>query len=97
MTGRSARGTRHVLLVGIWLASALGGQAAEGGSIGIAWREPDGTIVLRLRAEMAGARGQGLLRYAPGHPAYRDVARHLGPIPPRGTVPVRPFPRNAPR
>ncbi len=64
----------------------------DSGPIGVATREPDGTLVLTLRAEgEGGAVGDAQIRYAPSDPAYPDIARHLGPIPAGGSVPVRPF------
>ncbi|WP_416356538.1 hypothetical protein ACLNGM_21720 [Aureimonas phyllosphaerae] len=62
--------------------------------IGSAHREPDGTLVLWLRAESEDGSvvGHGELRYPPSHPDYDRVLRHLGPIPPGGAVLVQPFP-----
>lgn len=62
--------------------------------IGSAHREPDGTLVLWLRAESEDGSvvGHGELRYPPSHPDYDRVLRHLGSIPPGGAVLVRPFP-----
>lgn len=62
-------------------------------SIGSAHREPDGTLVLWLRAESEDGSvvGHGELRYAPSNPDYDRVLRHLGPIPPGGEVLVPPF------
>ena len=60
-------------------------------TIGVASQEADGTIVLTLRATGAGT-GDGLLRYPPSHPQYAAVKAHVGPIPPSGSVPVKPFP-----
>jgi hypothetical protein len=62
------------------------------GPIGVATQDPDGTLVLILRAEShVGAVGDAQIRYAPSDPAYAGIARHLGPIPPGGSVAVRPF------
>ncbi len=62
------------------------------GPIGVATREPDGSLVLILRAgSVGGAMGDARIRYALSDPAYPGIARHLGPIPPGGSVPVRPF------
>jgi hypothetical protein len=61
-------------------------------SIGQATMEPDGTIVLRLRAEgPGGMRGDGLFRYPPDHPQYRSVLDHLGGMRPGENKPVPPW------
>ncbi|MCA2980880.1 MAG: hypothetical protein INH41_16080 [Myxococcaceae bacterium] len=61
-------------------------------SIGAATMEPDGTIVLTLRAQgPGGMRGDGLLRYPPSHPQYQVVLAHLGGLSPGESKPVRPF------
>lgn len=67
---------------------------AEEAPIGSARMEPDGTLVLWLRAksEDGSIVGHGQLRYVPGNPDYRRVLRHLGPILPGSEVLVRPFP-----
>jgi hypothetical protein len=73
-------------------------QMSNGGTetaapIGTASQEADGTIVLMLRAEGAGgALGDAQMRYAPTDKDYAMVARHVGPIPKGGSVPVKPFP-----
>jgi hypothetical protein len=62
-------------------------------TIGVATQEPDGTIVLNLRADgPLEATGNALLRYPPSHPDYGMVKNHVGPIPPGGSVMVKPFP-----
>ena len=62
-------------------------------SIGEARMEPDGTIVLRLRAESAdGSVGEGLLRYPPADREYASVLEHLGGLEPGETKPVPPWP-----
>ncbi|RYE65033.1 MAG: hypothetical protein EOP17_14780 [Rhizobiaceae bacterium] len=63
-------------------------------SIGSAHREPDGTLVLWLRAtnEDGTVVGHGEFRYSPSDQNYDRVLRHLGPIPPGGKVLVLPFP-----
>ena len=63
-------------------------------SIGSAHREPDGTLVLWLRAtnEDGSVVGHGEFRYSPSDQHYDRVLRHLGPIPPGGEVLVLPFP-----
>jgi hypothetical protein len=61
-------------------------------SIGVATQEPDGTILLQLRAASDGdAVGDALVRYPPNDVNYTKIARHVGPIPRGGSVPVRPF------
>jgi hypothetical protein len=61
-------------------------------SIGVATQEADGTIVLQLRTPKgSGMVGDALVRYPPGDPNYQSIARHVGPIPRGGSVPVRPF------
>lgn len=63
-------------------------------TIGMAQKEADGTIVLTLRAEGAdGEVGDAQFRYPPGDKDYDMISRHVGPIPPGGDVPVRPFPK----
>lgn len=75
----------------LWLAAA-GPAARPPASIGMAQQEPDGTIVLTLRAELPGGGvGDAQIRYPPSDPHYREVARHVGPIPHGGSVLVRPF------
>jgi hypothetical protein len=60
--------------------------------IGVATQEADGTIVLQLRAEQdGGGMGDAQFRYAPTDKDYAMIARHVGPIPRGGSVPVRPF------
>lgn len=63
------------------------------GSIGSAYLEADGTLVLILRAEgPGGIRGDSLLRYPPAHARYQDVLRHLGGLNPGEQKPVPPWP-----
>ena len=55
--------------------------------------EPDGTIVLDLRAEgPGGIVGHGRLRYPKGHARYAEVLAHLGGLVPGETKAVRPWP-----
>ncbi|MBY0302507.1 MULTISPECIES: hypothetical protein [Sphingomonas] len=62
-------------------------------SIGTAMQEPDGTIVLSLRATgAAGASGDAVVRYPPNDPNYAAVKKHIGSIPENGSVEVKPFP-----
>lgn len=59
-------------------------------SIGQAWMDLDGTLVLDLRAE-AGP-GDGRLVVAPSHPDYHRVLAHLGNLRPGACCPVPPWP-----
>lgn len=60
--------------------------------IGVATQEADGTIVLQLRAEQEGGSvGDAQFRYTPTDKDYAMIARHVGPIPRGGSVPVKPF------
>jgi hypothetical protein len=61
-------------------------------SIGTATMSPDGTIVLQLRAEGPGVRGEGRIVYPPTHKDYADVLKHLGGLKPGETKPVAPWP-----
>jgi hypothetical protein len=64
-----------------------------GASIGLATMEPDGTIVLKLRAEGPGRMmGEGLLRYPPSHKDYNEVLTHIGGLKPGESKPVPPWP-----
>ncbi|NHT77709.1 hypothetical protein G8E10_18555 [Rhizobiaceae bacterium CRRU44] len=97
-------------LVGVLeaLAASANGRARSQGhapeppsakaSIGSAHREPDGTLVLWLRAESEAGSvvGHGEVRYPPSNQHYDRVLRHLGPIPPGGEVLVWPFPPHWP-
>jgi hypothetical protein len=65
--------------------------APETPSIGQATMEPDGTIVLRLRAVSPKAIGDALLRYPPDHPQYKSILDHLGGLQPGESKPVPPF------
>jgi hypothetical protein len=61
-------------------------------SIGVATMEPDGTIVLMLRAEAPGIVGDGRLTYPPSHKDYGEVMKHLGGLKPGESKPVPPWP-----
>jgi hypothetical protein len=55
--------------------------------------DPDGTIVMQLRAEAPGGTlGDGRLVYRPGDEDYRMLMHHLGGLKPGETKPVAPFP-----
>ena len=61
--------------------------------IGTASMQPDGTILLDLRATgPGGARGDARLAYPPGHRDYDMILRHLGGLRPGENKPVPPFP-----
>ena len=64
-------------------------------SIGSATMEADGTIVLQLRAEGPGMRGDALLRYPKGHKEYHNVLKHLGGLRPGESKAVPPWPEEA--
>ena len=53
------------------------GQAPAPASIGEATMEPDGTIVLRLRATGPDAVGEAVSRYTPDDPHYKSIRDHL--------------------
>lgn len=62
-------------------------------SIGMAAMEPDGTIVLWLRAEgTGGSIGDAAVRYPRTDPRYDQLLAHLGGLEPGQEKPVRPFP-----
>ena len=66
-------------------------------SIGVAWLESDGTLVMQLRAEDRGkALGDALLRYKPEDPAYHQMLAHIGNLKPGETKPVPPWPQGEP-
>jgi hypothetical protein len=59
----------------------------------VAWLEPDGTLVMQLRAETAGkAVGDALLRYKPDDLEYGRMLEHVGPLKPGERKPVPPWP-----
>jgi hypothetical protein len=61
-------------------------------SIGVAWLEPDRTLVMQLRAESKDkALGDALLRYKPDDPAYRRMLDHVGELKPGERKPVPPW------
>ena len=73
---------------------AFGGEPTSGpATIGTAQMKADGTIVLRLRAELpGGGSGEGQIVYPPTHPEYKKILEHVSPIAPGQTVLVRPWP-----
>ena len=74
--------------------AAFGGEPKkEPATIGTAEMKADGTIVLRLRAELpGGGSGEGELVYPSTHPDYKKILEHVSPIAPGQTVLVRPWP-----
>jgi hypothetical protein len=70
---------------------------SEPQSIGVAWLESDGTLVMQLRAEEPGkARGDALLRYKPDNPDYHRMLEHIGNLKAGQTNPVPPWPQATP-
>ncbi len=67
------------------------GQAPAPASIGEATMEPDGTIILRLRATGPDAVGEAVSRYTPDNPHYKAIRDHLPNLKPGDRVPVPPF------
>ena len=89
-------GKARVKLGGQWRYVDGKGKLIEQPSVGSATMEEDGTIVLQLRAEGPdGKVGDGLLRYAPTHPKYAEVLRHLGGLERGETKPVPPWPEQS--
>ena len=87
----TAVGTAHTQTPGPTPASHVS-RPPRVDAVGVASREADGSIVLTLRAEGPdGLIGDARFRYTPDDSNYGLIARHVGPIPPGGTVPVRPF------
>lgn len=71
-------------------------NSSEPQSIGVAWLESDGTLVMQLRAEQPGkAQGDALLRYPPADPQYHRMLEHVGDLKPGQTNPVPPWPQGA--
>jgi len=63
-------------------------------SIGVAWLEPDMTLVMQLRAESEGkALGDALLTYRPDDPQYHRMLEHVGELKPGERKPVPPWPQ----
>jgi len=67
-------------------------------SIGMAWLEQDGTLVLQLRAEGRGRiMGDGLIKYQPDHEAYGRTLSHIGGLKKGQVKPVPPWPDVEPK
>jgi hypothetical protein len=80
-------------------ASATAGSARGDGSakvemtsIGTATMDPDGTIVLMLRATAPGITGDARITYPPSHAEYQNVLKHLGGLKPGESKSVPPWP-----
>ncbi len=100
--GRTARVRSLVLLAAVIPAGgvtpvsardqAAGSRRSAVPTIGVATQDEDGTLVLTLRAEASGgAIGDAQFRYPRSDPDHAMIARHVGPVPPGGSVPIRPF------
>jgi len=61
-------------------------------SIGSATMQADGSIVLQLRAEGNGAKGDAVFVYRRDNPQYESILKHVGPIKPGESKLVRPWP-----
>ena len=84
------------LLVSLVAVFSLVAFAGDPGTIGTAEMKADGTIVLRLRAELpGGGSGEGEMVYPPSHPDYKKILEHVSPIVPGQTVLVRPWPSDS--
>ena len=84
---------QSLIVTAVVLAFCVAAFGAERATIGTAEMKADGTIVLRLRAELpGGGSGEGELVYPPTHPEYKKILEHVSPIAPGQTVPVRPWP-----
>ena len=83
-----------VAVIAAFTITAFGAEPkTEPATIGTAEMKADGTIVLRLRAELpGGGSGEGQLVYPPTHPDYKKILEHVSPIAPGQTVLVRPWP-----
>jgi hypothetical protein len=60
-------------------------------SIGIATMAADGTITLRIASLPPGPVAHGNFVYAPSHPQYEEIKRHIGGIAPGEEKPVPPW------
>ena len=83
----------YLLLAGLVAVFSLVAFAGEPGTSGTAEMKADGTIVLRLRAELpGGGSGEGEMVSPPSHPEYKKILEHVSPVAPGETAPVRPWP-----
>jgi hypothetical protein len=62
-------------------------------SIGVAWLEQDGTLVLHLSThdERAGGMVHATFRYPKDHAKYAEILAHVGPLAPGEKKPVKPW------
>ena len=60
-------------------------------SIGEAYMEDDGTLVLRLRAEAPTAIGDAVFQFPPDHPRYASMIAHVVEMSPGDSKPVPPW------
>jgi hypothetical protein len=65
--------------------------------IGVAGMEADGTIVLQLNAPLDDGKnvGHGYFRYPVNTTNYQDILRHVGPLKPGESKPIRPWPEDS--
>jgi len=75
-------------------AAAARARAKDGGFIGTASMQRDGTLVLRTSAWSPDVRGRvhSEGRYTPDHPRYAEILRHVGPLDPGHTRRIQPLP-----
>jgi hypothetical protein len=86
----------YPLLVGLVVLFSVVAFAGEPATIGTAEMKADGTIVLRLRAELpGGGSGEGEMVYPPSHRDYKKILGHVSSIGPGQTVLVRPWPSDS--
>jgi hypothetical protein len=92
-TGQPLSGQARVKSAGNSGYMAKKGPVVGAASIGTAWMERDGTIVLQLRAEgPGGVAGDALLHYSKNDPEYGRILRHLGGLKPGESKLVPPWP-----
>jgi len=89
--GSFENGRAKVRSNGTWREIDRQGVFLAAASIGMASMEPDGTLVLQLRAEGPGV-GDALLRYTKNDPHYQEVLKHIGGLRPGESKPVPPWP-----
>ena len=71
---------------------------AERESIGQAWLDDNGTLMVQLRAEgPGGAVGDVLYKYPPDHKDYEATLRHIGGLKKGEKKPVPPWPDEKPK